>query len=356
MGQSINENLIRVKGDLTKIGPKKMSEIISDIRYLPLETNSECLIGYMNVKVFDKNIIIKCNDEGDGIYRFSDQGKFLNKIGNKGRGPEEYVDDKEVHLIRDTIFVVSNFSNTIICYSLEGKFLKRYHLNLNGDPASIVNLPDNSYMVALSSTSKSGRLIKTNSSFQSISGFFKDLPVRYSPYPLPLTKSNNRILYFYTVSDTIYDVSCGNPLPYIFIDFGKNKKPNGFVSKPGDSKDDYEYPIITNLGASNDFLNLLYFYMPERLTWNVLYRFKDEKVVQFTDLINDVDNGSNIEGYVKLTNDNQIIVPLHATTIIDRYSKMTKTEKSDPKSRRFIEIASKISPESNPVLMICKLK
>jgi Fe-S-cluster formation regulator IscX/YfhJ len=44
------------------------------------------------------------------------------------------------------------------------------------------------------------------------------------------------------------------------------------------------------------------------------------------------------------------------STILERFAKMTNSEKLDPKNSRFVDMASKISPESNPVIMICKLK
>jgi len=61
--------------------PLKMSEIISDISYIQLETNPECLLGYMNLLYFGQNIILRSADENESIYRFSLKGKYLNEIG-----------------------------------------------------------------------------------------------------------------------------------------------------------------------------------------------------------------------------------------------------------------------------------
>lgn len=53
---------------------------------------------------------------------------------------------------------------------------------------------------------------------------------------------------------------------------------------------------------------------------------------------------------------NSLIFHLLPTTIIERYKKLTAAEKNDPKNSAFVKMASKITLESNPVIMICKLK
>ena len=123
----------------------------------------------MNIPVFGKDIIIRSysgsiNGE-TGTLRFSDSGKFLNKIGNIGRGPGEYQDNSDVVLVNDTVFVISNFSNDILCYSLAGVFLKKYHLKVTARPKSIVQLPDKSFMISLSNPDKLGILLKSDKDF-----------------------------------------------------------------------------------------------------------------------------------------------------------------------------------------------
>src|SRR5512145_692214 len=82
LSQINTENLTSLKSDF-EVGPSKMSDFFSKVTYLPLETNPNCLIGYMSIRVFGKKIIIRSNGEiGDEkIFLYSDQGKFLNKIG-----------------------------------------------------------------------------------------------------------------------------------------------------------------------------------------------------------------------------------------------------------------------------------
>lgn len=355
-GQAITDKPIRIISDIDDLKPIKMSELFSEIRYLPLETNPNCLIGYMNVKVFGKNILINSFDGGGNIYRFSENGKFLNEVGKKGRGPGEYEDAKDVCIFGDTVYVVSNFSSSILCYSLDGAFLKKYKLKFNGWPSSILKLPDNSFLVSLTNTTNFGRLLKTDGNFNVLKGYFRNNPIRYTSYFMSLPVSSRGIFYFYEVIDTIYEVSGKYPKPAIIIDHGKYGKPKNFISSVGDISDDDKYPTNCILEISNNYLNLMLYYGPKRISSMILYRFSDGKRVQFEELINDIDNGITDRWFGQLRKPDQMIFTLMPTTILDRFAKMTNAEKHDPKSLKFVEMASKITLESNPVLMICKLK
>ena len=66
------------------------------------------------------------------IYRFNHDGSFLNKIGQKGRGPEEYpfLLDIAIEEENDNIFVLSLPDCTITQYSKAGTFKRKEQINL----------------------------------------------------------------------------------------------------------------------------------------------------------------------------------------------------------------------------------
>jgi hypothetical protein len=355
VGQSGDGNIIRLKADFANSKKVKMSDLFSEIRYLPLETNPNCLIGYMNIPVFGKDILVKSHDGGGNIYRFSRDGKFLNEIGKKGRGPGEYVDNVDVRLIGDTVFVVSNFTNNIICYSLKGEFLKNYHLNIEGRPKSIVQLQDKSFMISLSNPSKLGNIIKTDRVFNIKTGFIKNLPLSSNGLPFMFQKSKNQIFYYYNYIDTIFNISQGYPIPAIVIDYGKysrsrerlaiSEKDNAILNKPS----------IQDFSASDQYLKLSIYYPFDGSTYTILYRIADGKQFAWTGLINELDNGT-LDRWQGFLSENNLIFWLMPSTILERFKNMTAAEKSDPKNSGFVNMASKITPESNPVIMICKLR
>ena len=336
-----------------------MSEFISSIRYIPLETNANCLIGYMNIPVFGKDIFIRSysgsiNGE-TGILRFSDSGKFLNKIGNMGRGPGEYQDNSDVVLVNDTVYVISNFSNDILCYSLAGVFLKKYHLNVKARPKSIVQLPDKSFMISLSNPDKLGILLKSDKDFNIKEGYLKNVALDDNPLAYGFPKSSNRIFYYYNYIDTIFEISTGYPIPAIILDYGKYKKSKENFSVYENNNKALSRPRILEFSVSDNYLKPTIYYPFNSGRYSILYRVRDGKQIAWTKLINDIDNGTIDRWDGFLIND-CLIYYLLPSTIIERFEKMTETEKIDPKNSGFVTMASRITPESNPVIMICNLK
>jgi hypothetical protein len=66
----------------------KLSDVITDCRLVPLETTNESLLGgYINIINVSGDYIIIAS--GKNVYKFSKEGKFINKILKNGRGPGE---------------------------------------------------------------------------------------------------------------------------------------------------------------------------------------------------------------------------------------------------------------------------
>lgn len=346
-------DLIKFEYDFEQAEPLNMSEIISDISYVPLETNPECLIGYMYISIFGEDIIIQSHNN-ISIFRFSDKGKFINKIGKNGRGPAEYQDYTEIRLIEDTVFVVSSFTNDIICYSITGDFLKRYHIDLKAHINSIVQLPDQSFMVALRNPSNYGNILKTDKVFNIKTGFLNDVPFNSNPI-LGFRKSKNKIYYYYNHLDTIFEITGGYPIPSIEVNFGKYKTSKHKLSIDERRNTILNKPAISDFYASDEYLKLTAYYPYMQDYYTLLYRAVDNKQVVWSKLVNDIDNGV-LDKWPGILFEDRIVFWLMPLTILERFNDMTNAEKSDPRNSGFVDMASKLLPDSNPVLMICMLR
>ena len=72
------------------------SDFVSDIEYIALETNSQCLIGNpCNVSISENYILVYSIKEVEFLL-FSRTGKFIRKIGQMGNGPEDYLNSSYV--------------------------------------------------------------------------------------------------------------------------------------------------------------------------------------------------------------------------------------------------------------------
>lgn len=102
-----------------------VSEIASGIRFIPLETTQDCLLGR------DLYDIAFCGEylfvRGDfQLYQFTPEGKFIRQIGKEGQGPAEYLKIGSVKYDTEKreIYVNDLLANKIKVYSFEGTFLR----------------------------------------------------------------------------------------------------------------------------------------------------------------------------------------------------------------------------------------
>lgn len=97
-----------------------LNELASDIRYVPLETTDDCLMNneFYIMHYTGEDIITS------GIFHFDKNGKFLNKIGSKGQGPEEYLQGLFAFGDwKNKLLYVQNWT-TLTCYGFDGTFVR----------------------------------------------------------------------------------------------------------------------------------------------------------------------------------------------------------------------------------------
>lgn len=86
---SLGYTVIDVGSDVGKGRVVDLSEIASDITYIPLESKSDSFIGGVPVVFFEnERIYVK---SGRSFKVFDKSGKYLFTFDRRGRGPEEYV-------------------------------------------------------------------------------------------------------------------------------------------------------------------------------------------------------------------------------------------------------------------------
>ncbi len=114
-----------------KIAPKhveeiNLNEIIDNIWYCVLESNDDSYFGDINNLIAYKDyIFIHDLTITESVLCFNNKGKFLNKIGRKGKGPGEFIKPEFVGLDKkdETILIWDGFKNKIHKYSFDGSFL-----------------------------------------------------------------------------------------------------------------------------------------------------------------------------------------------------------------------------------------
>ncbi len=101
---------------------KKLSEFAANVEYIPLQTMESSLIGGIRGKIVtkDKRIYIQSREE---ILCFDMDGKFLFKLQNRGRGPEEYtsLNDFDVSSDNKILTILSSIMHKLLVYGISEK-------------------------------------------------------------------------------------------------------------------------------------------------------------------------------------------------------------------------------------------
>ncbi len=121
-----NRVIIEISEGFKKERKVNLSEIASDLKYIQLECFEDCLINIISdIHIIGNNIIV-IDERMPQILRFDTLGNFLNKIGVKGRGPNEFIDIfKSTMNYEDSLLIVQDTkSGKLLFFDLEGNLIK----------------------------------------------------------------------------------------------------------------------------------------------------------------------------------------------------------------------------------------
>ncbi len=179
-----------------------LSEIASDIKYIPLETDSNSLIGSIPLVFFEnERIYIRFSKI---IKVFDKAGKYLFTFDRRGGGPEEYPSSCNTEIEPGSgnfRAIFQKGSYTIVkTYSREGEFIKDFTFPGIRGMSRTIKLSPNLYMSQFSHIEKEG---------QEYIGFLYDSLSNIEGYiPTPVVETN-----YQTEGDQI--IKIGNRRIYI---------------------------------------------------------------------------------------------------------------------------------------------
>ena len=111
------------------------SDIFSSLELVPLETKDECFadMNLSSMLILNDSIILMRGHRSDALYAFDRTGKFINEIGRKGQGPQEYLLMFEVCFNTDksTIYIFDYLK--LLEYNYNGTFIRSYQRKMLGN-------------------------------------------------------------------------------------------------------------------------------------------------------------------------------------------------------------------------------
>lgn len=104
-----DDSLFTIKGE----------QIFEDsARFIPLETNEECLITRIDKLIRYKSDYYILDRDMEIIFHYDQNGRYQGKLDRKGQGPEEYVSLMDFQIENDKLYALSFSRNEIMIYHL----------------------------------------------------------------------------------------------------------------------------------------------------------------------------------------------------------------------------------------------
>jgi len=235
-------------------------DVFSDIDIVQLETSKECFITTIHKVEYHYGHYYIFDLRGQEVLCFDDRGKFVFKISDAGKGPNEYV------YISD--FTIDKYNNQILLLVPQGKL---HIYNLTGDFVKVVDIrTDNILSFNWVYSIDAGTLLFTSISefhllFYSIEDekVFKtefQIPTflqKFSPYNR-IAQYDGKTLCIPALSQEVYDISSTNPLLFYNWNFGtlnnSGKQINKLINELSDPKY-FNQPLDIDVTVKDKKLN-----------------------------------------------------------------------------------------------------
>jgi len=347
-----------------------LSDIATDIEYIPLQTSESSLIRYiLDMKAREGKIFIKTNTSE--LFCFESSGHYLYKLSKSGRGPEEYTYIYDFDVTADNHLLLILTTNRILFYNLSDTgFVYSKTLNLKNEPYNI-NISPGQKNILLSYGSSSGNVPFRNVLINLNGDTLRTIPnsYRYSKntkigfaatFENIQFKSNNSLNFKFWLSDTVFTLNLDNKIvPYLILDsHGKQTTTDALANFSSVQESLSKYLQVNSILETSRYLFYRYYYETGR------YRIYDKvsKKIFSIDinpknqtkwLIDDLTGGVDIEP--KFCIDGNIYSWVDAIILKNRVASdgfKNSVVKDTAKKEALKKLADSLDETDNPVLIV----
>jgi hypothetical protein len=340
-----------------------LSEIGSELEYIPLESKPACMLGEINKLVLTDSFIFVSDVKK--LLQFNRNGEFIKSIGSIGRGPGEYksVIDFFIDQPDKKIYILSG--RDVHIYNYQGYFQRSLKMNIaanqliptdsnaiifhdftfyvnfiNSIPGFEPILPDTIF-----------NIIITDNNGQNLIKFKHELRQGNEPYLNDISDRmyiyNGSITFMETGIDTAYHISNLTKNIYAVFNLGERKMDPHFVDRDKYSEITKEKYWISSLLESDDyfFINLIQGQSISTKCCLINKHSGEISMLSETGFTNDLDIG--IPFWPKLIYNDSILV-----THIEAFKFLDLTKPNLKHKNKFDKIRQGLTETSNPLIII----
>lgn len=357
------------------------SAFVDTIELIPLETTEENLIGEITRLIFhDGKYYIRSTNsmQNAKLFVFDENGKYIQKIGNKGVGPGEYLDFEDFTLAKDNQIVIGDYQK-LLHFDLQGQFLHAEKIETppiesNFSPVEILPTKDNGYLSFFSFPKKHLLLKINNDGKQDFFFYPGEEGVKKSQFFRTwraLFPTDSCFYLSYPYCDTIYSISSDlkKTAPAYYIDYTPKKLPD-IPIEPTDDVLSWE----KKLSRLDDYLKTSSFGFGDKFLYIgitdkhykgyfTLYSKRSKKVFTAKKLVDDMYLKGNV---IRVTgkriphnmDGDDIIWEVEPSILLDGYQQLSTAEQEVLKQKypAWYKVCSSLKEDDNPILLRIKVK
>lgn len=325
--------------------------VFKNVRFIQLENNGDNLLGEdLYFELSDGKIYIFDRKDQKAVFIFDEDGKYLGKTGQSGKGPREYVNAVDFLVRNDTVdFLVHDGSAaSIFHYTSSGGFLGK--IKLNYLPYSFELTPENLYAVSMNynKMEHDHQVYLLDKTGAEVNKFLPNnteinLPIGENCFG----KSDDKVLYFEPFNDTVYSFIDSSLNPFLKLDFGDYTVPDKFfqtdIVKGFQLINERGFALIKSVFGNGEHMVFEIVRQKDRMSivFMVSYNRKSGEIKYVSSARDDV-----IFRYpVGLNDKNEMMFLVFPFESVDKNAKEYGIELN----------AEDLSEDDNPVLMICKI-
>jgi len=378
--KNLNNNLpLRIKINVKRVENKPMKSICTEVRYYPISTQTDTLIGWVHkIICFENGYVLYDDSKSNAVFFLDINCNILFVHKNIGEGPGETTAITDVYLSDNEIIIKSNNNHKRLYYTLKGKYLREIKSVDIESPKTYIQLDSNNYATIhggliqedwnkATDFGKKAVMITDdflpfmnvlilNKNHKGVKAFSRYYNNQHHMWPNnPFSKYKDEVLATFSMKDTIFKITKDSLNVKYIIDFGDNIIPMSLREKHNvdeinqilGEEDKYAGNVNTLL-QNEEFIAFKY---QGNKKWNgAIWSKKSGNYVLISELENDI-NGGPIAIPKAVAPDGSFVASISAADFKKKvYKDTTKV------SKEVLDIARKITDLSNPILIKMKFK
>jgi hypothetical protein len=349
-----------------------LSEIATDVNYVPLQTNESSLIRYIiNFKTVNGKFYINTQKE---LICFNNNGYFLYKLDQEGRGPGEYqfIGDFDISY-NDEILIFLDSRRVMIFINVDNKFVFYKTLNLENDPSNVDFIPGQtniliSYYCVGNEPFRNLIINLNGDTLKPVPNSYKYTKVSQMMFASVFENINysldNKLYFKYWLSDTVFSIDQSNNItPSLILNSEGNQLTSSILANLSSIEQMSESIIVSFIIESSHYLfyrytykKVVYFRVYDKVAQKTMGKTM-ESSTQAKWVIDDIIGGVDFEPRYCI---NGTLYSWVEAITLKNYVSSEKFKNSivkDPEKKKALEtLAYSLKETDNPVLIVVALK